>query len=87
MIKAFLVGVIRLYQVFFSAVLGNRCRFYPSCSQYTIEAIERYGPVKGSTLGLKRLSRCHPFCEGGVDLVPDGVIESTPENYDLKHKA
>lgn len=79
MVKRLFISLIRFYQIAFSAVLGRRCRFYPSCSQYMIEAIEVYGPLKGVTLGLKRLSRCHPFCEGGVDFVP--------ENHDHKHKA
>ena len=54
-----------------SALLGNRCRFYPSCSSYSIEAIQKHGAFKGCTLTIKRLSRCHPFCEGGIDPVPD----------------
>ena len=79
MIKAFLITLVKAYQLSLSAVLGNRCRFYPSCSQYTIEAIERHGSVKGIVLGFKRLARCHPLCDGGVDLVP--------ENHENKHKA
>lgn len=79
MIKSTFIYLIRFYQMTTSAVLGNRCRFYPSCSQYAIEAIQIHGPGKGVLLGLKRLSRCHPLCDGGVDFVP--------ENHDQKHKA
>lgn len=69
--KKVLVGVIRGYQLFLSPVLGSNCRYYPSCSHYAKEAIEKHGALKGSWLGLKRISRCHPWHEGGVDLVPE----------------
>ncbi|HEX4152931.1 MAG TPA: membrane protein insertion efficiency factor YidD [Steroidobacteraceae bacterium] len=65
-----LMGIIRLYQWTLSPLLGPRCRFHPSCSHYTYEAIERHGAVRGIWLGLKRLLRCHPFVEGGYDPVP-----------------
>ena len=61
---------IRLYQIVLSPVLGPACRFYPSCSQYAIEAIERHGVGKGAWLSAKRLSRCHPWHTGGIDPVP-----------------
>lgn len=63
-------GLIRLYQVTLSPLVGNRCRFYPTCSQYADEAIAVHGPLRGSWLAAKRLCRCHPFCEGGLDPVP-----------------
>jgi uncharacterized protein len=66
-----LIGLIRLYQLVLSPLLGQRCRFYPSCSQYTLEAIERHGPVKGGWLGLRRVCRCHPLNPGGHDPVPE----------------
>ncbi len=64
------VAVIKLYQWFISPLLGPRCRFYPSCSHYALEALETHGVVKGSWLSLKRISRCHPRNPGGIDLVP-----------------
>ncbi|MCU0539207.1 MAG: membrane protein insertion efficiency factor YidD [Desulfobacterales bacterium] len=63
-------GAIRAYQLTLSPVLGPACRFYPSCSEYTLQAISRHGPTRGLLLGLKRLLRCHPFHPGGVDPVP-----------------
>lgn len=62
--------MIKTYQAVLSPLLGQRCRFYPSCSQYTLEAIEEWGLVKGVYLGAKRLSKCHPLHEGGIDPVP-----------------
>lgn len=64
------VFLISIYQVCLSPFLGNRCRFYPSCSAYAREAIEEYGVIKGSAMAARRLSRCHPWHEGGVDPVP-----------------
>jgi uncharacterized protein len=66
-----LMGLIRVYQWTLSPLLGPRCRFYPSCSCYAHTAIERYGAVRGTWIGAKRLLRCHPFAEGGYDPVPD----------------
>ena len=69
--SGFLLLVIKLYQYLISPVLGNNCRFYPSCSSYTKEAIEVHGPLKGVYLGARRIIKCHPYNEGGIDLVPD----------------
>jgi putative membrane protein insertion efficiency factor len=66
-----LMILIRIYQWTLSPMLGPRCRFYPSCSCYAHEAIERHGALVGSWLAAKRLSRCHPFSPGGYDPVPD----------------
>jgi putative membrane protein insertion efficiency factor len=66
-----LMGIIRIYQLAVSPLLGPRCRFHPSCSCYALTAIERHGALRGSWLGTKRLLRCHPFSEGGYDPVPD----------------
>ncbi len=62
--------LIRFYQKFISPLKPPTCRFYPSCSEYTYQAIARYGLLKGGWLGLKRLSRCHPWNPGGYDPVP-----------------
>lgn len=62
--------LIRLYQNSISRALPPSCRFTPSCSHYTYEAIEKYGFVKGGWLGAKRIARCHPFNPGGYDPVP-----------------
>jgi putative membrane protein insertion efficiency factor len=64
--------LIRLYQWTVSPLLGPRCRFYPSCSEYAHEAIGRFGVVRGTWLALKRLLRCHPWHPGGLDPVPCG---------------
>jgi putative membrane protein insertion efficiency factor len=65
-----LTGMIRAYQVLLSPFLGQRCRFEPSCSAYAIQAIRRHGSGRGSWLAIKRIVRCHPFCDGGYDPVP-----------------
>jgi putative membrane protein insertion efficiency factor len=64
------LGLVRTYQKLVSPLLGNNCRYYPTCSHYTYEAIEIHGAAKGSWLGFKRIGRCHPFHEGGIDPVP-----------------
>jgi putative membrane protein insertion efficiency factor len=60
-----------MYIVFLSPFFGGACKFYPSCSNYAREAIERHGARRGTLLALKRLLRCHPFTPGGIDFVPD----------------
>jgi hypothetical protein len=69
--RAVLIALIRAYQWFISPLLGPHCRFYPSCSQYAREALERHGVLRGSELALRRLLRCHPWHPGGVDPVPE----------------
>jgi putative membrane protein insertion efficiency factor len=69
--RVLLIALIRGYQWFISPLLGNHCRFYPSCSQYAREAIERHGAVRGVWLAIRRVARCHPWHPGGVDPVPE----------------
>ena len=61
---------VRLYQLTFSSLVGNCCRFQPTCSEYAREACQKYGFFKGSWLTIKRLARCHPWAKGGYDPVP-----------------
>lgn len=64
-----LIFTIRVYRSFISPLLGPRCRFYPSCSQYALEAVQKYGAIRGSCLAVWRLLRCNPFNLGGYDPV------------------
>jgi len=64
---ALLIGLIRVYQAALSPLLGNVCRFEPSCSRYMVESLKKYGLVRGLARGLRRLSRCHPWNPGGYD--------------------
>lgn len=68
--RALAVGLIRLYQWTISPLLGPHCRFHPSCSQYALEALERFGVLRGGWLAVKRIARCHPWHPGGYDPVP-----------------
>ncbi|EHR40990.1 hypothetical protein AJE_09057 [Alishewanella jeotgali KCTC 22429] len=66
-----MLGLVRGYQLVISPLLGPRCRFHPTCSHYAIEAIQRFGAVKGAWLAGKRILKCHPLHPGGEDPVPD----------------
>ena len=66
-----LTTLIKAYQFFISPVLGSHCRFYPSCSNYSLEALQRHGVIIGCYLTLRRLLKCHPFHAGGIDPVPE----------------
>ncbi|EIA5044675.1 membrane protein insertion efficiency factor YidD [Staphylococcus pseudintermedius] len=68
--KTLFIYAIRFYQRFISPLTPPSCRFYPTCSNYTLEAIQVHGALKGSWLGLKRILKCHPFHKGGFDPVP-----------------
>ena len=74
--KYLLIGFVRLYQLIISPYLPSSCRYHPTCSRYTIEALKRHGAIKGTWLGIKRISRCHPWSEGGYDPVPGTESET-----------
>ena len=67
--KFLFIDLLKLYKTFLSPFLPPSCRFTPTCSEYTLEAVEKYGSAKGSWMGLKRICRCQPFCDGGHDPV------------------
>jgi len=68
--KILLMGLIRGYRVFLSPLFPPACRFQPTCSQYALEAVDRFGALQGSWLAARRICRCHPFHPGGYDPVP-----------------
>ena len=68
--KHVLIALVRFYQYAISPMLGRRCRYFPTCSEYTVDAIQKFGAVKGGWLGAKRICRCHPWHPGGYDPVP-----------------
>ena len=71
MVQALLIRLVRGYRMFLSPWLGSHCRFEPTCSLYTLQALQQHGAVRGSYLGATRILRCHPWCGGGHDPVPD----------------
>lgn len=81
MLKHLLMLLIRIYWVTLSPLIGQACRYEPSCSRYTYTCLERFGPFRGSWLGLKRICRCHPFHPGGFDPPPE-LPSQAPANAD-----
>ena len=77
------IKLITLYQHTLSYIIGNQCRFYPTCSHYTLEAIQKHGLAKGVRLGAGRILRCHPWHPGGIDLVPDSDTPNNPSTSSL----
>ena len=79
LLKKLLIGLFRFYQLFISPLKPPSCRFYPTCSSYAIEAVQTHGPFKGFWLAIKRLGKCHPWHEGGVDMVPEKPLKKAKE--------
>ena len=71
MLKGLVLGLIRIYRAYLSPLFPPSCRFQPTCSRYTLEAVERFGAARGSWLGIKRICRCNPLVPGGYDPVPE----------------
>lgn len=69
--KNLIIWPVRFYQKFISPAFQPSCRYHPTCSNYMIQAVEKHGAVKGLTMGISRILRCHPFVKGGIDHVPD----------------
>ena len=78
--RRLILGLIRIYQLTLSPLLGSNCRFQPTCSAYATEAIKKFGVLKGGYLSFRRLIKCHPFHEGGYDPVPDIVEDIKPKS-------
>ena len=76
MLKWPLIGIVYFYRWVISPMLGPRCRYYPTCSEYALIALKEYGAMKGSWLAMKRIARCHPGAEGGIDPVPGVPLDS-----------
>ncbi|MFD2045758.1 membrane protein insertion efficiency factor YidD [Ornithinibacillus salinisoli] len=74
--KFIFIGLIKFYRKAISPLKPPSCRFFPTCSEYGLEAIRRFGAIKGGYLTLKRISKCHPFHPGGVDLVPERKMKN-----------
>jgi len=83
-ITIFLTLLIKFYQKMISPLLGSNCCYYPSCSQYAIESLNRHGIFKGGLIAIKRIGRCHPLSEGGHDPVPE--INNQTCEKDCSHK-
>jgi putative membrane protein insertion efficiency factor len=81
-----LVALLRGYQLLLSPMMGQSCRFYPTCSNYAIEAVRTHGAGRGSLLAARRVCKCHPWNEGGVDLVPPARAKNaSPTACGCKH--
>ena len=75
--KYILIGLLKAYRAVISPLYGQVCRYYPSCSAYALEAVQKHGAVRGSVLTVRRLARCHPWAAGGLDPVPPVRSSST----------
>lgn len=81
MIRKILLAPIRFYQYAISPFMAPHCRYYPTCSEYTAQAITRFGALRGVWMGTRRILRCHPWAEGGYDPVPDA-----PSTHDTRNR-
>ena len=75
--KYLLIGIVRAYQLMISPYFPPSCRYQPTCSSYAIEAISKHGSIKGGWLTIKRIARCHPWSEGGIDPVPESKSKAS----------
>ncbi|MCP5136465.1 MAG: membrane protein insertion efficiency factor YidD [Gammaproteobacteria bacterium] len=83
-IKLLFLGLVKVYRYGISPVLPPSCRYTPSCSEYMEEAIQKHGAIRGGWLGIKRVSRCHPWHEGGYDPVPECLDPDCGHDHDHK---
>lgn len=83
LVSKILIGLVRIYQITLSPILGKNCRYTPTCSQYMIGAIQIHGPIRGTWLGIRRILRCNPFGGWGFDPVPPKKDNSLPENKQI----
>ena len=83
--RTLILLIIKGYRLLISPWLGNHCRFAPSCSEYALTAIDRFGVWRGGWLSLRRLASCHPWHEGGIDPVPERLTSHSSEEQGSKH--
>lgn len=81
MMQRLLIALVEAYRLILSPWLGSSCRFEPTCSRYAIEALAKHGAAGGSYLTLKRIGRCHPWCAGGHDPVPDALFKTLSSSH------
>ncbi|MGX7417553.1 membrane protein insertion efficiency factor YidD [Carnobacterium gallinarum] len=85
MLKKIWIAPVRGYQKFISPLFQPSCRYYPTCSNYAITAIEKHGVVKGTIMGTARILRCHPFVKGGIDYVPESFTLKRNPHKECSH--
>jgi putative membrane protein insertion efficiency factor len=82
--KALALRLLRLYKRWISPAFPPSCRYTPTCSEYAMEAVERYGVLRGARMGVWRLLRCHPLAKGGLDAVAKGVLDRGAKSWDAR---